>query len=57
MSALTIYSDKDASKPVWQSTDAAGIQQKLNAKGVRFERWEADRDLGADPSPETVIVA
>ena len=47
MSALTIYSDKDASKHLWHSTDAAEIAQQLNAKGVRFERWVADRDLGA----------
>ncbi|MGR4049180.1 1,2-dihydroxy-3-keto-5-methylthiopentene dioxygenase [Kosakonia cowanii] len=57
MSALTIYTDTDASTPVWHSTDADDIQQKLNAKGVRFERWQADRDLGANPTPETVINA
>ncbi|MCP6629592.1 acireductone dioxygenase, partial [Klebsiella pneumoniae] len=33
------------------------IQDQLSAKGVRFERWQADRDLGANPSPETVIAA
>ena len=38
MSALTIYSDKDASQHQWHSTDAAEIAQQLNAKGVRFER-------------------
>lgn len=57
MSALTIYSDKDASQPQWHSTDAAEIAQQLNAKGVRFERWVADRDLGQAPAPETVITA
>ena len=57
MSALTIYSDKDASKHQWHSTNAAEIAQQLNAKGVRFERWAADRDLGRDPAPETVINA
>ncbi|MFT0667271.1 acireductone dioxygenase, partial [Enterobacter hormaechei subsp. xiangfangensis] len=57
MSALTIYSDKDASQHQWHSTDAAEIAQQLNAKGVRFERWAADRDLGHDPAPEAVIAA
>ena len=57
MSALTIYSDKDASQHQWDSTDAAEIAQQLNAKGVRFERWAADRDLGHDPAPEAVIEA
>jgi 1,2-dihydroxy-3-keto-5-methylthiopentene dioxygenase len=52
MSALTIYSVKDAANPLWHSTDAEEIQQQLNAKGVRFERWQADRDLGANPHPK-----
>ncbi|NIF23509.1 MULTISPECIES: 1,2-dihydroxy-3-keto-5-methylthiopentene dioxygenase [Pantoea] len=57
MSALTIFSDTEASQPVWHSTDANEIQQRLNAKNVRFERWEADRDLGDNPDAETVIKA
>ena len=57
MSALTIYSDKDPSQHQRHSTDAAEIAQQLNAKGVRFERWAADRDLGHDPAPEAVIAA
>ncbi|MBK4584614.1 acireductone dioxygenase, partial [Enterobacter hormaechei] len=32
MSALTIYSDKDASHHQWHSADAAEIAQQLNAK-------------------------
>ncbi|BDO04060.1 1,2-dihydroxy-3-keto-5-methylthiopentene dioxygenase [Klebsiella quasipneumoniae] len=55
MSALTLFSVKDPQTPVWHSTDAKAIQEQLNAKGVRFERWQADRDLGAAPSSETVI--
>lgn len=46
MSALTIFSVNDTSNPTWHSTDAGEIQQQLNGKGVRFERWQADRDLG-----------
>lgn len=57
MSALTIFSDSEASQPVWHSTDAEAIRERLNAKNVRFERWEADRDLGNDPDAETVIKA
>ncbi len=57
MSALTLFSVTDPQTPVWHSTDAKAIQDQLNAKGVRFERWQADRDLGANPSPETVIAA
>lgn len=57
MSALTIFSVNDASTPTWHSTDAGEIQQQLNGKDVRFERWQADRDLGSNPTPETVINA
>lgn len=57
MSALTIYSDTDTRIPLWQSTHSDEIAEKLSARGVRFERWEADRDLGRDPAPETVINA
>lgn len=57
MSALTIFTDSEAKTPIWQSTDAEAIRQKLSGKNVRFERWQADRDLGVDPQPETVINA
>lgn len=57
MSALTIFTDTEANTPVWHSTDATEIAARLNAKEVRFERWEADRDLGENPEPETVINA
>mgnify|MGYP001196916426 FL=1 len=57
MSALTIYADSRPDTPVWHSTLGAEIQLRLNAKGVRFERWQADRDLGDAPTAETVIGA
>lgn len=57
MSELTIFTDTEATQPLWHSTDAEAIRQQLNAKNVRFERWEADRDLGENPDAETVIKA
>ena len=57
MSALTLFSVTDPQTPLWHSTDAKAIQDQLNAKGVRFERWQADRDLGANPRTEAVIAA
>ena len=57
MSALTIFSVNDPQNSLWHSTNAEEIQQQLNAKGVRFERWQADRDLGAAPTSEAVIAA
>lgn len=57
MSALTIFTDSEATTPVWHSTDASKIADKLKAKEVRFERWEADRELGENPDADTVIKA
>ncbi|MCI4028998.1 1,2-dihydroxy-3-keto-5-methylthiopentene dioxygenase [Dickeya dianthicola] len=57
MSALTIFSDTDARQPVWQSREADAIAQQLSAIHVRFERWQADRDLSATPSAEEVLAA
>jgi len=57
MSGLTIFSDKQPEQALWQSRDAEEIQQQLTAIGVRFERWQADRELGENPQPEAVIAA
>ncbi|AIR70913.1 MULTISPECIES: 1,2-dihydroxy-3-keto-5-methylthiopentene dioxygenase [Dickeya] len=57
MSALTIFSDTDARQPVWQSRDAEAIKQQLSAINVRFERWQADRELSASPAAEEVLSA
>ncbi|WP_145562969.1 1,2-dihydroxy-3-keto-5-methylthiopentene dioxygenase [Yersinia aldovae] len=57
MSGLTIFSDKQPEQPLWQSRDAEEIQQQLTAIGVRFERWQADRELGENPQPDAVIAA
>lgn len=57
MSTLTIYSETDASQALWHSQDAEAIREQLNAAGVRFERWEANQELGDAPEPETVLAA
>nr|MBA2815566.1 Methionine aminotransferase [Candidatus Pantoea persica] len=57
MSALTIFTDTEATLPVWHSNDAEMIHERLNAKNVRFERWAADRELGENPEPAAVIEA
>ena len=57
MSALTIFTDTESREPVWHSTDAEAIREQLNAKDVRFERWEANRDLGQNPEPQMVLEA
>ncbi|RLM19334.1 acireductone dioxygenase [Brenneria alni] len=57
MSALTIFSDSDASQPIWQSQDAEAIGQQLADIGVRFERWQANQPLSANPDSEEVLAA
>lgn len=57
MSALTIFTDSDALQPVWHSEEATEIHDKLAEKHVRFERWAADRDLGDNPTPDSVLKA
>ncbi len=57
MSALTIFSDQDPSALVWESRDGDAIATELNKIDVRFERWQADRDLGENPQPQDVIAA
>ncbi len=57
MSALTIFSDQDPSAPIWHSRDGGDIATELNKINVRFERWQADRELGNNPQPAEVISA
>jgi 1,2-dihydroxy-3-keto-5-methylthiopentene dioxygenase len=57
MSALTVFTDTKAGQPVWQSRDADAIRQQLDAVGVRFERWQANSKLSANPQPAEVIAA
>ncbi|MFC3394698.1 1,2-dihydroxy-3-keto-5-methylthiopentene dioxygenase [Brenneria rubrifaciens] len=57
MSALTIFSDSDASQPIWQSQDVDAIRQQLAGIGVRFERWQANQTLSDAPSSEEVLAA
>ncbi|QTF07345.1 acireductone dioxygenase [Brenneria izadpanahii] len=57
MSALTIFSDSDASQPIWQSQDAEAIRRQLADIGVRFERWQANQTLSADPDSAEVLAA
>lgn len=57
MSALTIFTDNNPDQAIWHSVDSEAIRQQLNSLNIRFERWKADRDLGTNPEPETVIHA
>lgn len=56
MSALTTY---PALQPQSGTTtqDFAAISRQLKALGVQFERWQAEREFGADAEPQDVIDA
>ncbi len=56
MSLLAIYAD-DCSSPRLISQDGELIQRELGARGIRFERWSARIDLGADAASETILAA
>ena len=56
MSELRVYPENDPST-FEVETDHAAIAAGLNAVGVRFERWEAEAEMGPEASQEEVISA
>lgn len=56
MSRLRIYTDKDATHPLFESEDHAVIARELGARGVRFERWPT-RSLPEPSAPDAVLEA
>lgn len=57
MSQLTVYSAQDPATPLSSTSDFAEIEASLGAAGIRFERWNADRELADDADPDTIIDA
>ncbi len=57
MSFLRIYDASDGSAPLAAYTDPTEVTQALRAAGVRFERWQANRALPADPDEASVLAA
>jgi 1,2-dihydroxy-3-keto-5-methylthiopentene dioxygenase len=56
MSELKVYPDHDPSHPS-VFTDHASIRRELEAAGIRFERWEANRPLSPGASEEEILAA
>lgn len=54
MSAINILSDQNA-ELLGSSNDFNEIQQILSGIGVRFERWEADRETPQDMANEEIL--
>lgn len=57
MSRLRIFAETDGNDPQVVCQDHAEIAARLNAAGVRFERWEAAQPLPAGASQAAVIAA
>jgi len=57
MSHLTIYAENDPANALLVSDDFAEISRVLGAAGIRLERWQADREIGADDDSDTIIAA
>jgi 1,2-dihydroxy-3-keto-5-methylthiopentene dioxygenase len=56
MTTLTI-STVDGSGQVETLTDRTAIEARLQAIGVEFEHWQADRELADDADQDTVLAA
>jgi len=56
MSVLRIYSDQDASL-IQAETDHGEIANLLQDTGIKFERWNASKELGEATTNEEVIEA
>jgi 1,2-dihydroxy-3-keto-5-methylthiopentene dioxygenase len=57
MSRLTIYDENQAGKPLSVHTDHAAIARELGTVGVRFEEWEASKQIAPGASQDEVIAA
>lgn len=57
MNKLSIYGDHAPLEPQFRSNDPTEVRDRLSRAGVRFERWEAEREIGPDDSPEAILEA
>jgi 1,2-dihydroxy-3-keto-5-methylthiopentene dioxygenase len=56
-SKLNVYDENLPAQPLVATTDGAEIARLLGEVGVRFERWTADHELGADADSTAVLAA
>ncbi|TXK65700.1 1,2-dihydroxy-3-keto-5-methylthiopentene dioxygenase [Alkalisalibacterium limincola] len=57
MSRLRIFNDDAPDTPVFETRDHAEMAAKLEEIGVRFEQWEASKDVEPGATPEAVMEA
>ena len=57
MSRLRVFAENVASKPMRETRRHPEIAAELERKGIRFERWRADRPLPPDADQDFVLAA
>lgn len=57
MSELRVFHDREPQAPVWRSTNAGEIANRLRSAGVRFEQWQAEQPVVAGAAPDEVLTA
>lgn len=57
MSRLRIYSEQAPDQPLVEHHDHEAIARELNARGVRFERWQTTAQIQPGAAPDDVIAA
>lgn len=57
MTTLAIYPETGADAPTFASDDPNAIAAALDARGIRFERWDASIDLGPGADQASVLAA
>jgi 1,2-dihydroxy-3-keto-5-methylthiopentene dioxygenase len=56
-SKLNVYDENVPAQPLVATTDGSEIARLLGEVGVRFERWDAERELAPDAGSDAVLAA
>ena len=57
MSTLRIYDEVSAGTPKVLVTSGEEIARRLGEHGVRFERWEASKDISSEAGQDEIVAA
>lgn len=57
MTQLTIYPEYQSGKVLLATDDFEAITGELGKIGIRFERWEADREISGDDENDSITAA
>jgi 1,2-dihydroxy-3-keto-5-methylthiopentene dioxygenase len=57
MIKLRVYDEKSSAQPLNQTSDYAEISTLLNSIGIRFEKWQANKELSQGASEQDIMDA